>query len=183
MCTFITHNPQRQQDYQHTRNILIGLPLCIEYFFPLCNSRLLCLQFFNLSTLCTVAKNYLCFFPKALTFHIKLYEINILQMTCSSCCFPSPSPTLHFPLKLFSVPLGKSTDWYFPLKQKARKCCTGKDKVHSHADHITPLSSGSSGILSSQLKLRNQELNDCLHKVKFLKHRVLKTEVTGAEGD
>ena len=97
-------------------------------------------------------------------------------MTYSSCCFPSPSPTLHFPLKLLSVPLGKSTDWHFPLKEKTRKCRKGKDEVHSHADHITPLWSGSSGITSSSLKLTNQKLNNCLHKVKLLKHRALKTD-------
>lgn len=91
--------------------------------------------------------------------------MNILQTSYSNCRFPSLSPTLHFSLKLFPVPLGKSTDWHFPLKQKTQKCCKGKDEVHSHADHITPLCSGSSGIRSSQLKLRNQEPNDCLDKV------------------
>lgn len=104
-------------------------------------------------------------------------------MTYSSCCFPSSSPTLHLSLKLLPVPWARAQTYTFPLKQKSGKCWKGKDGVHSHAGHITPPHSGSSGIRSCQLKLRNQELNGCLHKVKFLKHRALKTEIMGAEGD
>lgn len=108
--------------------------------------------------------------------------MNILQVTYSNCSFPSLSPTFHFPLKLLSVPMGKSTDSHFSLKQKPRNCCKGKEKAHSYGDHITPLCTGSLGITSSQLKLRNQDLNDCLHQVNLLKHRALKTKIMGAEG-
>lgn len=88
-----------------------------------------------------------------------------------------------YPWRFCLFPWARAQTYTFPLKQKSGKCWKGKDGVHSHAGHITPPCTGSSGIRSCQLKLRNQELNDCLHKVKFLKHRALKTEIKGAEGD
>lgn len=126
------------------------------------------------------------FFPKVLIYYTKLYTMNILQTSCCSCCSPSPNPTLHFPLQFLSpgqehrmAPLEQKK----PNPQNLRRCCSYSTRsVPMLTTNLPSLCSGSSGSRSSPLTLQNQELNDCLHNTKFLKHRALLIEITGAEG-
>lgn len=107
------------------------------------------------------------FVSKTLTSHIKPCEINTMIYT--SCCSPSSSLPLPSPWSFCLLSWARASNDTFLWNEKLGNVVRARTKVNSHADYITPLCSGSSGIRSPQLKLWNGKLNDCLQKVKFSK--------------
>lgn len=167
LCAFITHNPQRQWDYEHTWNI--GVPMDIQYFYSI-NHNDFCVYNCLTSAPSVQWPKVTCVFSKTLASHIKLCEINILTYT--SRCFPSSGPTLLSPCTFCLLSWARAKNDTFLWNGKLGNVVRARTKVNSHADYITPLCSGSSGIRSSQLKPWNEKLNDCLQKVKFSKQSI-----------